>query len=80
MKKEYKHNCYIRIYNKFGAIIVTVKTKKESTCTSTKVKLCNGALAVVKELQEKYETEHGGIYLSIPRAINMLLSGIKIEK
>lgn len=57
-----------------------MQTKKERICTSTKVKLCNGAFAAVKALQEKYSNEHGGIYLSIPRAINILLSGLKTEK
>jgi|GEM_PF-3984742 len=55
--------------------------KEEPTaCTTSRIKLCNGALKTVRELQEKYKKEHGGIFLSIPRAVNILLSSIKIEK
>lgn len=54
-------------------------SSKGESCTTTTVTLCNGAKKVVDELQEKYFIEHKR-YLSIPRAINILLSGIKIEK
>lgn len=54
-------------------------SSKGESCTTTTVTLCNGAKKVVDELQEKYFNEHHR-YLSIPRAINMLLSGLKTEK
>lgn len=54
-------------------------SSKGESCTTTTVTLCNGAKKVVDELQEKYFIEHRR-YLSIPRAINMLLSGLNKEK
>jgi hypothetical protein len=54
--------------------------KNGETCKSVKVLLCNGALKAVEALQEKYRHEHHGLFLSKPRAINILLSSIKTEK
>lgn len=54
-------------------------SSKGQSCTTTTVTICNGAKKVVDELQEKYFIEHKR-YLSIPRAINILLSGLKTEK
>jgi hypothetical protein len=56
------------------------KLKNGDSCKSVKVLLCNGALKAVEELQKKYFNEHNGIFLSKPRAINILLSSIKTEK
>lgn len=53
-------------------------SSKGDNCTTATVTLCNGAKKVVDELQAKYLSEHKR-YLSIPRAINMLLSGIKTD-
>lgn len=67
----------------FDAIIITMsdtKQKEKSSCIQVKVTLCNGALKAVEALQEKYFNDHNGIFLSKPRAINILLSGIEMEK
>lgn len=50
------------------------KDKNENACKAVKVTLCNGALKAVEALQEKYFKEHHGLFLSKPRAINILLS------
>ncbi len=52
---------------------------KGDNCTTTTVTLCNGAKKAVDKLQEDYFTQHHR-YLSIPRAINILLSSLKTEK
>lgn len=52
---------------------------KGTSCTTTTVTLCNGAKKAVDELQEKYFVEHKR-YLSIPRAINILLSELPERK
>jgi len=52
---------------------------KGDNCTTTTVTLCNGAKKAIDAFQAQYLTQHKR-YISIPRAINILLSSIKTEK
>lgn len=54
--------------------------EKGGTCKRVRVPLCNGNLKLVEETQAKFKEEHNGAFLSKPRAINILLSSIKLEK